>query len=121
MNTDLRRRLTRRFVARLCDDVVDVLRMTETEDGRGGQTLSWRKVATYKARLLNRNDTERLVNGGIEPTSSWGLLVDVDADIRTQDRVVVPSKPDSVFEVSGSDTGQTNLLIQHVDLQERTI
>lgn len=92
-----------------------------TADGRGGVSQDWRKIGTHRGRLINKADQESIPGGGIEATASWSLLVSVDADVLPRDRVYRPGQIDQYWEVAGTDAGQTELLIQHIDLQERTV
>jgi len=119
MDTQLRERLSARFVARLCPDMIEVHRFTMTADGRGGTTLSWRKIGTHKARLSAGLGNEAQPAGGIETVSRWMLLVHRSVDIQPRDRVYVPGNSNQYWEVTGSDSGTTDLLIQHLDLEER--
>jgi hypothetical protein len=47
------------------------------------------------------------------------MLVHSGFDIQAHDRVTFPSQPDRIFDVIGTDEGQTELLIQKVGLVER--
>jgi head-tail adaptor len=118
MSPILRKTLQAGMVRNLCSDRVEVHRFTLTEDGRGGATETWRKVAEYNARLINKSDSERIIGGGIQPTASWTLTVPVTADIMPHDRIYLVGDESRVYEVIGTDFGQTDLLIQHVGLQE---
>lgn len=119
MDAGLRERLSARFVARLCPDLVEVHRFTMTADGRGGTTLSWRKIGTHKGRMTAGIGTETVPAGGIEAVSRWALLLPLSADIEPRDRVYIPGDNNRYWEVTGSDAGTTDLLIQHIDLEER--
>jgi head-tail adaptor len=119
MDAGLRDRLSARFVARLCPDTIEVHRFTMTEDGRGGQTLTWRKIGTHKGRMTAGIGNETMPAGGIEAVSKWALLLPLTADIQPRDRVYKPGDNDRYWEVTGSDAGTTDLLIQHIDLEER--
>jgi head-tail adaptor len=91
-----------------------------TEDGRGGATETWRKIAEYNARLTNQSDTESIVGGGIASSAQWTLIVAVGADVMPQDRVYRVGDEAKYYDVVGSDFGQTELLVQHCGLVERT-
>jgi head-tail adaptor len=91
-----------------------------TEDGRGGATETWRKIAEYNARLTNQSDTESIVGGGIASSAQWTLIIDVGADVMPQDRVYRVGDDARYYDVVGTDFGQTELLVQHVGLVERT-
>lgn len=106
------------MVRNLCTDRVEIHRFTLTEDGRGGATETWRKVATYNGRMVNKVDSESVIGGGIQPSASWVLTVAVDADIMSHDRIYIVGNSDRYYEVIGTDFGQSDLLVQHVGLQE---
>jgi head-tail adaptor len=97
-----------------------VHRFTLTEDGRGGVTETWRKVADYKGRISNQSDTESIVGGGIQPSAGWSVTLPVSADVMAYDRVYVTGDDSKYYDVIGTDFGQTDLLVQHVGLVERT-
>jgi head-tail adaptor len=90
-----------------------------TEDGRGGVTETWRKVAEYNARLTNQSDTESIVGGSIASSAQWTLIIAVGADVMPQDRVYRIGDDSKYYDVVGSDFGQTELLVQHCGLVER--
>jgi len=119
MDALLRDRLSARFVSRLCPDTVEVRRLTMTDDGRGGNTLSWRTICTQKGRMSVGAGDESQPGGGIEVTGRWRLLIHRSVDVRAQDRIYVPGNTTQYWEVVGSDIGTTDLLIQHIDLEER--
>lgn len=119
MDAGLRDRLSARFVARLCQDTIEVHRFTMTEDGRGGTTLDWRKIGTHKGRLMAGPGVEGQIGGGIEVLSKWRLLLPSIADVLPRDRIYKTGDTKMYWEVVGSDTGQSELLIQHVDLMEK--
>jgi hypothetical protein len=48
------------------------------------------------------------------------LIVAVGADVMPQDRVYRVGDDAKYYDVIGSDFGQTELLVQHVGLVERT-
>jgi head-tail adaptor len=108
------------MVRNLCQDRVEIHRFTLTEDGRGGVTETWRKVADYKGRLSNQSDTESIVGGGIQPSAGWTVTLPVGADVMAHDRVYVTGDDSKYYDVVGTDFGQTDLLVQHVGLVERT-
>ena len=98
---------------------VEIYRFTLTEDGRGGATETWRKVAEYNARVTNQSDTESIVGGGIQPSAQWTLIVATSADVMPQDRVYLVGDASRYWDVIGTDFGQTELLVQHCGLVER--
>ena len=108
------------MVRNLCQDRVEIHRFTLTEDGRGGATETWRKVAEYNARLTNQSDTESIVGGTIASSAQWTLIIAVGADVMPQDRVYRVGDEAKYYDVVGSDFGQTELLLQHCGLVERT-
>jgi head-tail adaptor len=108
------------MVRNLCQDRVEIHRFTLTEDGRGGVTETWRKVAEYNARITNQSDTESIVGGGIQPSAGWSVTLPVGADVMAHDRVYVTGDESKYYDVVGTDFGQTDLLVQHVGLVERT-
>lgn len=116
----LRERLSASFVRRLCQDRVDVHRSTIEIDGMGGQTTTWRKVATIPARLVNKSDAEQIIDQAVRPTAVWEMLVHSASDIQAHDRVTFAGYEDRIFDVIGTDQGQTELLVQKVGLVERT-
>lgn len=120
MNPTLKASLSAGMVRNLCQDRVEIHRFTLTEDGRGGVTETWRKVAEYNARLSNQSDTESIVGGSIASSAQWTLIVAVSADVMPQDRVYVVGVDGKYYDVIGSDFGQTELLVQHCGLVERT-
>lgn len=120
MDALLRERLSARFVSRLCHDTVEVWRYTATSDGRGGVTQDWRRIGTHKGRLMAGPGGEGIPGGVIEVVARWRLLLHVSVDIQPRDRVYRPGSTSQYWEVTGSDSGQTELLIQHVDIEERT-
>jgi len=107
------------MVRNLCSVAVEVRRFTFTDDGRGGQTETLRTVGTYTGRLVNASDSESIPGGGIQSMSVYALTVGIEADIQASDRVYVPGELRRYFDVVGTDTGQTDLLVQHVGLVER--
>lgn len=119
MNALLRDRLSMRFVARLCNDRINVLRATETTDGRGGQTLDWAIVGTHYARMVNRSDDEVIAGDRIQSVAKWDCVLSINADVRPTDRIELVDDRTRYWDVVGNDTGQTDLLVQHVGLEER--
>ena len=120
MSPILRATLQAGLVRNLCQTPIEVHRFTLTEDGRGGVTETWRKVADYKGRLSNQSDTESIVGGGIQPSAGWSVTLPVSADVMAHDRVYVTGDDSKYYDVVGTDFGQTDLLVQHVGLVERT-
>jgi head-tail adaptor len=120
MSPILRATLQAGLVRNLCQTPIEVHRFTLTEDGRGGVTETWRKVADYKGRLSNQSDTESIVGGGIQPSAGWNVTLPVSADVMAHDRVYVTGDDSKYYDVVGTDFGQTDLLVQHVGLVERT-
>ena len=119
MSPILRQTIQAGMVRNLCQDRVEVHRFTLTEDGRGGVTETWRKVAEYPARVTNQSDTESIVGGAIASSAQWTLIVAVAADVMPQDRVYLVGDESRYFDVIGTDFGQTELLVQHCGLVER--
>ena len=120
MSPILRATLQAGLVRNLCQTPIEVHRFTLTEDGRGGVTETWRKVADYKGRISNQSDTESIVGGGIQPSASWSVTLPVSADVMPSDRVYIVGDESKYYDVVGTDFGQTDLLVQHVGLVERT-
>jgi head-tail adaptor len=120
MSPILRATLQAGLVRNLCQTPIEVHRFTLTEDGRGGVTETWRKVADYKGRLSNQSDTESIVGGGVQPSAGWNVTLPVSADVMAHDRVYVTGDDSKYYDVVGTDFGQTDLLVQHVGLVERT-
>jgi head-tail adaptor len=120
MSPILRATLQAGLVRNLCQTPIEVHRFTLTEDGRGGVTETWRKVADYKGRISNQSDTESIVGGGIQPSAGWSVTLPVSADVMAHDRVYVTGDDSKYYDVVGTDFGQTDLLVQHVGLVERT-
>jgi head-tail adaptor len=120
MSPILRATLQAGLVRNLCQTPIEVHRFTLTEDGRGGVTETWRKVADYKGRLSNQSDTESIVGGGIQPSAGWNVTLPVSADVMAHDRIYVTGDDSKYYDVVGTDFGQTDLLVQHVGLVERT-
>lgn len=121
MNSELRERLSVRFITRMCTDSVDIYRNTLSNDGQGGVLNDWRKINTCKCRLMNKADAEKQIAGGIEQVANWIMLAGIEIDIRPRDRVYKSNSNDKCWEVVGSDSGQTELLIQHIDLVEHSV
>lgn len=119
MSPILRQTLQAGIVRNLCQDRIELHRFTLTEDGRGGATETWRKVAEYNARITNQSDTESIVGGGIQPSAQWTLIVATSADVMPQDRVYLVGDASRYWDVIGTDFGQTELLVQHCGLVER--
>jgi len=119
MSPILRATLQAGLVRNLCQTPIEVHRFTLTEDGRGGVTETWRKVADYKGRLSNQSDTESIVGGAIASSAQWTLIVAVAADVMPQDRVYLVGDDSRYFDVIGTDFWQTELLVQHCGLVER--
>lgn len=95
---------------------VHVWRHTLLDDGRGGQIDTWRKIATVNARLQNKKNSEDVVGNALQPICYWSLVVDRNVDILCYDRIRADSVKDSYFEVTATDFGQSQLIVQHVDL-----
>jgi head-tail adaptor len=93
-----------------------IYRTTVTTDGRGGQTQTWRKVATLPVRLRNIKDNETMVGDALQSVSSWVMVCDRTANIAVNDRVRVDEMPGLYFEVMGNNIGQSDLVCQSVDL-----
>ena len=93
-----------------------IYRHTVTTDGRGGQTETWRELSTVPARFRNNDDNEQMIGDSVQSISTWTMLCDRNADVMVYDRVRSATLPGYYWEVSGTDFGQTNLIIQHVDL-----
>jgi len=118
MSPILRGILGRGLVRSLTQDRVIVLRMTLTEDGRGGQTQDWRQVDEFLGRMINLGNAEALLDEGIKVVCNWYLVAPADRMIQANDRIRLHDEPNHFFYVIGTDQGQTNLLIQHVSLKE---
>jgi head-tail adaptor len=118
MSPILRGILGAAMVRNLVQDRVIVLRMTLTEDGRGGQTQDWRQVDEFLGRMVNQANGEAILGGGIKVVCNWYLVAPIDRDIQAADRIRLHDEPNHYFDVIGTDQGQTNLLIQHVSLKE---
>lgn len=118
MSPLLRGILSRALVRNLVQDKVIVLRMTLTEDGRGGQTQDWRQVYEFDGRMVNQGNNEMLLDGGIKVVCDWYLVAPIDIPIQANDRIRLHDEPHHYFDVIGTDQGQTNLLVQHVSLKE---
>ena len=118
MSPILRGILGRGLVRSLTQDRVIVLRMTLTEDGRGGQTQDWRQVDEFLGRMINQGNNEMLLDAGIKVVCNWYLVAPADRVIQANDRIRLHDEPNHYFDVIGTDAGQTNLLIQHVSLKE---
>lgn len=93
-----------------------IYRHTVTADGRGGQTETWRELATVPARFRNNDDNEQMIGDSVQSISTWTMICDRNADVMVYDRVRSATLPGYYWEVSGTDFGQTNLIVQHVDL-----
>ncbi len=119
MSPQLRERLSYRFVSRLCTDRIEIHRSVLDQDGMGGQTMTWRKIATIPARLVNKSDMEALIGDGVKATATWECFVHSSADVRPHDRIYLVGDPERTFDVIGNDQGQSELLIQKVGLVER--
>lgn len=119
MNVDLINKLGAGIQRSLASDTVQIRRYFLYEDGIGGQTETWRTIATLKVRLTNTSDSESVVGGGIASSGGWVMMCDRSADIMANDRIYQESRPDHYFEVVGTDFGQSQLLVQHVTLVER--
>lgn len=115
----LRERLSASFVRRLCQDRIEVHRAYVESDGMGGVTTTWRKIDTIPARMINKSDSEQIIDDAVRSTAVWEMLVHSGFDIQAHDRVTFPNQPDRIFDVIGTDEGQTELLIQKVGLVER--
>ena len=118
MSPLLRGILSRALVRNLVQDKVIVLRMTLTEDGRGGQTQDWRQVYEFDGRMVNQGNNEMLLDGGIKVVCDWYLVAPIDIPLQANDRIRLHDEPNHYFDVIGTDQGQTNLLVQHVSLKE---
>ena len=118
MSPLLRGILSRALVRNLVQDKVIVLRMTLTQDGRGGQTQDWRQVYEFDGRMVNQGNNEMLLDGGIKVVCDWYLVAPIDIPIQANDRIRLHDEPNHYFDVIGTDQGQTNLLVQHVSLKE---
>ena len=95
---------------------VHIYRHTLTSDNRGGQIDTWRKIATVDARLQNKRNTETIIGDALQPQCFWVLVADRNTDILCYDRIRADSMKDSYFEVTATDFGQSQLIVQHVDL-----
>lgn len=118
MDSKLRDRLSSRMNANLMDTTVQVKRLTQTPDGQGGQTQDWRVIMTIPARLVNKQNNEVVMGDAIKVSCSWVLVAPVTANILAKDRIVVDKDSRHYFDVVATDAGQTNLLVQHIGLQE---
>lgn len=119
MAPQLRERLSASFVRRLCQDRVEIHRAYVESDGMGGVTTTWRKISTLPARMINKSDAEQIIDDAVRSTAVWEMLVHASADILAHDRVTFPGEADRIFDVIGTDQGQTELLVQKVGLVER--
>jgi head-tail adaptor len=95
---------------------VDVYRFTVTADGAGGQTETWRKVATVPCRLQAKTEIEGMQSDALQVVGRYTMICDRNVQAMPNDRVKTDTMPGVYFEVSGTDFGQTALLVQHVDL-----
>ena len=96
----------------------DIYRFTITPNGAGGQTETWRKVATVPCRLQNTMDMEGVQSDSLQVISRYTMVCDRNVNAMANDRVRTPTMPGVYFEVSGTDFGQTALLVQHVTLTQ---
>lgn len=92
-----------------------IYRHTVTSDNRGGQTETWKAIATIPVRFRNNQDNEQMVGDSLQAVSTWTMLCDRNADVMVHDRIRCDTLPGYYWEVSGTDFGQTSLIIQHVD------
>lgn len=118
MSPILRDVLSRGMVRHLCQDRITVWRMTLTMDGSGGQTQDWRQVDVFDGRMINKSDSEVVLNDGMKSVADWYLVAPVSVDIQAHDRIRLMGDEYRYFDVVGTDQGQTNLLIQHIGLKE---
>ena len=118
MDAQLRKILSTRMNANLMDTTVQIKRLTQTKDGQGGQTQDWRVVMTIPARLVNKQNNEVVMGDAIKVTCSWILVAPITADILAKDRVSMDEDSRHYFDVVATNSGQTNLLVQHIGLQE---
>lgn len=119
MDPLLRARLSERMEARLCTVRVNVQRMVIDADGAGGQTLTWRIIATnVPARWLNVADSELVQDEAVMATATWDIVIPTSTTVLPQDRITVTGD-DREYDVVGTNAGQTDLLVQVVRVQER--
>ena len=118
MNPALRTLLQKAMNRNLLQDRVMVERLTLTPDGRGGLTTSWRQVSEFNGRMVNQNNSEMVMAGGVKVVCNWYLVAPADADIQGKDRIRLHDDYAHYYDVVGTDSGQTNLLVMHCALKE---
>jgi len=102
----------------LVQDMVMVERLTATPDGRGGTTTTWRQVSEFKGRMVNQNNNEMVMAGGMKVVCNWYLVAPANADIQSKDRIRLHDDYAHYYDVVGTDSGQSNLLVMHCALKE---
>ena len=79
-----------------------VMRATRTSDGAGGQAEAWAEVDTYAARVAPgapyNFPMELLAAAQVKTTSVWTIGLPYNADVETEDRIVIGTDQ---FEVTG--------------------
>ena len=81
--------------------------------------------AIHVSELLSQRDLvaqnlKQIIDQAVRPTAVWEMLVHASTDIQANDRITFTGQDDRIFDVIGTDQGQTELLIQKIGLVERT-
>lgn len=90
---------------------IQILRREDASNGAGGLAATWSVAGTYQGRLRHSRQTDYLrFNAEQEiPTGAWLVMLPVDADVQTTDRV---RGANHTFTVIGIDQGRTDALVQ---------
>jgi hypothetical protein len=89
-------------VLSMLPDACNILSVTLTSDGAGGNAETWgTATAGVSCRLDYKTGDETISGGAVKPFSGWVLTLPHDADIDTENRVEVGGGTYAVLGVDG--------------------
>jgi len=81
-------------------DTAVIQALTLTADGQGGFTEAWAAAGTVVCRLDNAGGGSETTGAALRSYSTWTLSVPVDADLTTDNRVVIGGYTYQVSNIS---------------------
>jgi SPP1 family predicted phage head-tail adaptor len=76
-------------------------RPVTTDDGQGGQTVSWRSGAAVPAEVLPVDSRERTIAGAVQTAATHSVTVRQDGGWAVEQRIEQVSPPGPLLEIVG--------------------
>jgi SPP1 family predicted phage head-tail adaptor len=94
---------------------VTIERVTDMEDGQGGQTQDWQSIGALWVKATPIAGKESILAGTLHQTQPWRLECRFSADLTTKDRFAADWLPDgyriNIESLSDPDGKRSSLLI----------